>query len=377
MSTDTDVRRTLAPGRQATPTTAAAGHEGVPWSHVLPLAVVFAYVDGFWVVALRGAVGPIERTDAPFSAWLQEATLLLPVYVLAIVAAMGLLARRFGPVPSGLRAVATAILGLVAAGTVAGAAFLVATTVYDYQLEIRGLNHMIALHGGCDAACVADRVQATKELQLKSVGVGIVLMAVSNRVMAGLVVASRGGALAVATRRPARELRIPDVRLVLAAGLVGTAVIHAAVVPEHVAEWPAAGVFFVVLTMVEVGTAAVVLTTRLAGLVLVGTAVVSAGPLVVWAVSRTVGLPFGPEPGAAEGVAVVDCMACALELLALVLAVALLVSRRLATRWSRHTLAVALTGVVAVTVIGIGGSGAVGVFAPVAPAHSHAAAGEG
>ena len=29
----------------------------VPWTTVLPFAVVLTYVNGFWVTALRGAVG--------------------------------------------------------------------------------------------------------------------------------------------------------------------------------------------------------------------------------------------------------------------------------------------------------------------------------
>ena len=39
----------------------------VPWLSVLPLAVVLAYADGFWIIALRGSVGSIERTQEPFA----------------------------------------------------------------------------------------------------------------------------------------------------------------------------------------------------------------------------------------------------------------------------------------------------------------------
>jgi hypothetical protein len=35
-------------------------------------------------------------------------------------------------------------------------------------------------------------------------------------------------------------------------------------------------------------------------------AAVSVGPLALWLASRTVGLPFGPEPGAAESIGLPD-----------------------------------------------------------------------
>ena len=69
----------------------------VPWSTVLPFAVVLAYVNGFWVTALRGAVGSTERTTAPFTSWLRDSTLLLPLFVLAVLVALTLAMHWFGP----------------------------------------------------------------------------------------------------------------------------------------------------------------------------------------------------------------------------------------------------------------------------------------
>ena len=40
------------------------------------------------------------------------------------------------------------------------------------------------------------------------------------------------------------------------AALLGSAAIHAAVIPEHLAEWPAAGGFFVLLAAAEIAVAA-------------------------------------------------------------------------------------------------------------------------
>ena len=31
----------------------------VAWSHVLPLAIVLAFANGFWIIAMRGAIGAI------------------------------------------------------------------------------------------------------------------------------------------------------------------------------------------------------------------------------------------------------------------------------------------------------------------------------
>ena len=68
----------------------------VPWTTVLPFAVVLAYVNGFWVTAIRGAVGSTERTTAPFTSWLHDSTLLLPLFVLAVLAALSLAAHGTG-----------------------------------------------------------------------------------------------------------------------------------------------------------------------------------------------------------------------------------------------------------------------------------------
>ena len=87
-------------------------------------------------------------------------------------------------------------------------------------------------------------------------------------------------------------------------------------IPEHLDEWLAAGVFFVALTLAEVAAAAAVLAWDRAWRLpaLVAAVVVSAGPLLVWLVSRTVGLPFGPEAFEPEAVGVADVLSCVLEL---------------------------------------------------------------
>lgn len=101
-----------------------------------------------------------------------------------------------------------------------------------------------------------------------------------------------------------------------AAALLGSAVVHSTVVSEHFAHWQPAGMFFVGLQLVEtlLAIAVVLAWTRLTQLAVVLTSV---GTVLVWAASRTVGMPFGPagfrQP---EAVGVSDLACCVLELAA-------------------------------------------------------------
>lgn len=77
------------------------------------------------------------------------------------------------------------------------------------------------------------------------------------------------------------------------AALAGAALVHATVVSEHYSEWVLAGVFLLALQVLEAGLSlglALARTRRTAWLVVV----TGVGTAAVWAVSRTVGMPFGP-----------------------------------------------------------------------------------
>ncbi|RZS91266.1 hypothetical protein EV189_0503 [Motilibacter rhizosphaerae] len=112
---------------------------------------------------------------------------------------------------------------------------------------------------------------------------------------------------------------------------IGAGLVHLAVVHEHLQEWLAAGIFFIFLGAAQVvwGVASFA-----AGRVLVPrTAVlVSLGTVVLWVVSRTSGLPVGPEAFEPEAVGRADVLSCVLELVT-VAGVALGV-RRVRTRES-------------------------------------------
>jgi hypothetical protein len=101
---------------------------------------------------------------------------------------------------------------------------------------------------------------------------------------------------------------------VLAAGLsLGAAAIHFGVIGDHFAEYPPYGVAFAALAWFQVGWAIAYLAAPARRVAAVGAAI-NAGAIVVWLLSRTVGLPIGPEPGELEPVGPLDVLASAMEL---------------------------------------------------------------
>jgi hypothetical protein len=106
-------------------------------------------------------------------------------------------------------------------------------------------------------------------------------------------------------------------RRLCATALIVTAAIHLVVVPEHAREWSAAAAFFIVLAAVELVLAYVVLSRPSQRALVVGS-VISVASAALWAASRTVGLPIGPEAFRPETVAAPDLIATALELFAAV-----------------------------------------------------------
>ena len=96
---------------------------------------------------------------------------------------------------------------------------------------------------------------------------------------------------------------------------VGAALIHVGVSADHFQEWWAAGLFFLVSAAAQLGWAAWCWSRPSSRRVLLAGAGGSVALALVWAVSRTSGLPFGPEAGVAEPVGVADLVCVALEVL--------------------------------------------------------------
>jgi hypothetical protein len=112
------------------------------------------------------------------------------------------------------------------------------------------------------------------------------------------------------------------------AGLSAVAAgIHAWVVPGHYGEYALFGIFFAVLGFAQAGWAAAVLRRPTRLLHIAGIAL-SAGLLALWALSRTAGVPIGPEAWEAEPAGLLDVAAGAAELGIIVMAAASLPRRR-------------------------------------------------
>jgi len=203
----TDAPRVADPG--------AGSRRWLPWSMVVALAVLMAYADGFWVVSLQGAVGAIERAQSPFLSWLVGSTAAVPLFALAVVGALKVARRWFGPTLLSTRRVLATALLIVTAGTTVGIGAAVAGAVYDYHLQRAQVEGMLmrmhvpgtpmtdmpvmnGIAGECDTECTAMRDTLAVDERAVAYGAGVMLL--TNLVVVGWVVAMRGGRVDVARR---------------------------------------------------------------------------------------------------------------------------------------------------------------------------------
>src|SRR5690349_5572983 len=141
----------------------------------------------------------------------------------------------------------------------------------------------------------------------------------------------------------------PPLFVAMATLSAAAAVIHFVMVPSHMDEFATEGIAFAIAGWLQL-LAAFWLWTQPTRLVLGITILTNVAFIGAWAVSRTVGLPVGPNAGVAEEVSVVDMTAVALEAGLIVLAVAVLLRPRLAEISLPPGLGVALPlAVVAIT----------------------------
>ena len=172
----------------------------VPWLTVMPLAVVLAYADGFWMIAIRGSVGSIERTQDPFMTWLRESTLVLPFFVLAVIGALTVAASWFGPAVRKPKTIMAAALLVVAAATLVGFAAIITSAAYDYRLQSAQIAQMNSLSTMAMGATAAQQ-HASFVLQVRAVVYGSGLVLLTNFVLVGWILAIRGGRLNVRAAR--------------------------------------------------------------------------------------------------------------------------------------------------------------------------------
>lgn len=127
----------------------------------------------------------------------------------------------------------------------------------------------------------------------------------------------------------ASDLSTVLVRVAAGASVVA-GIFHYAAVPEHRAEWLLAAVFFTFLAAFQIVWAALIHgDDRYARAFWWAGVVVNVAALALWLVSRTTGLPFGPEPGEAESIGFLDTVCVAAEFITVV---ALLAARGLPSR---------------------------------------------
>jgi hypothetical protein len=256
----------------------------------------------------------------------------------------------------------------------AGALSVIASVIYALR-PTKQLHHGIAAFGFAVSAFAAwvlsQLLGSYQQLQsdpfaLASLGTGtFVALGGALLVLGTLVVPQRipsplerNQTIAVATRGDARTALLAGT----IAFLVCAAMIHLAVVGPHLAESTLYAVFFVGVAIAQLVAAMALTMVRHRRLVLaiaVGNAIV----IVVWALSRTVGLPIGPTPGVAESVSLPDVLATIAEAAIVALSLALAVLRRPLTvgRWTVRaaagTACIIALGVTVVAVIGVQAGG--------------------
>jgi hypothetical protein len=126
-----------------------------------------------------------------------------------------------------------------------------------------------------------------------------------------------------------------DLYLTAALCSAGAAAIHAAVCPQHFREAFLFGVFFLVVSASQAAWSVLLWYRASRRLLLVG-AIGNAATIVVWAVSRTIGLPVGPERWHAEAISPADVVATVLEVVIVMAAATLLRHVRTPARQSRE-----------------------------------------
>ena len=145
-------------------------------------------------MSLREAIGASGRTPDPFTSWWRESTVLLPVFVFAVLAAVTLALRWFGPVLRDRRAVVVTVLLIAAAGTLAGLAAKL-PSAYDYHLQVAQLPKMNAMRGVCGPSCLDAQERLTLGVHVRGVVYISRWLLLTNLVLVAWIVAMMGGRL--------------------------------------------------------------------------------------------------------------------------------------------------------------------------------------
>ena len=167
-----------------------------------------------------------------------------------------------------------------------------------------------------------------------------------------------GEADVVLTRRRTEPSRQGEVELrhalIIAAAVltVAAGIVHLAFAPDHIHEYVPYGLGFYSMAVAQLAVGVVLAIRRRSKALLAATIGLNLGICVLWSVTRTVGLPVGPEPWKAEAVGVADlaCVGFQVAAAALLLPFVLTATRlsRLVQRTVSVRTAVAMVTAVAV-----------------------------
>jgi hypothetical protein len=151
-----------------------------------------------------------------------------------------------------------------------------------------------------------------------------------------------------------------DALVIVALLSAGAAAIHAAVIEPHLREWWLYGAFFAVAAALQLMWAIVILR-RPSRPLLIAAAVGNAALILLWLITRIIGLPVGPEPWTRESFGMLDVVAAIFEagLVATVLLTLrrALLAQRAKVHLDRPQLAVFVGAVAAITYLAISGGG--------------------
>jgi len=182
----------------------------VNWPTIAVTAILVAYVNGFWVTSLQGAVGSFARAEPPFTRWLRDSTLMLPLFVLAVLAAVMVARRLVGQSQRPLVKVGTTALLIVLFTSALSISEVAASSAWDYQLQSSELeqvhsghlDHEMAAQQGagnpdgasiCDMTCAARRSAFTAHL--RAVQYASLVLLITNVLLVGSVLAVRSDRL--------------------------------------------------------------------------------------------------------------------------------------------------------------------------------------
>ena len=149
--------------------------------------------------------------------------------------------------------------------------------------------------------------------------------------------------------RPHRDVS-EALRLGVALASAGAATIHFAVIAQHFEEYWLFGSFFIAVAIAQLAWAMLVVVRPSPAVYLAGVAG-NAAVAATWVISRTTGLPLGPEPGEPEPVGTADGVATAFEVL--IAAVTLLLLLRVTSRKRPLAPFTAVTAVTTLAAIGL------------------------